>query len=214
MLTKSREETGKLTARDKQLKLKHVLYIDDRQQAKVLFTRSELIRQLRDYLHKEKFQEIDTPLLHPFQGDSTSRPMFVQPSAYENLSFALASSPELYLKKILVAGFNKVFTVNKVFRDEIIDATHLMEFTSVEYYMAYVDYNYMMTFTEKMLKQLTYGITGKKQIPFNGVLLDFEKPWKKISIHNTLKKRFKQDLFALPYDKLRSEEHTSELQSR
>lgn len=202
MLTKSREETGKLTARDKQLKLKHVLYIDDRQQAKVLFTRSELIRQLRDYLHKEKFQEIDTPLLHPFQGDSTSRPMFVQPLAYENLSFALASSPELYLKKMLVAGFNKVFTVNKVFRDEIIDATHLMEFTSVEYYMVYVDYNYMMTFTEKMLKQLTYGITGKKQIPFNGVLLDFEKPWKKISIHNTLKKRFKQDLFALPYDKL------------
>ena len=151
---------------------------------------------------KEKFQEIDTPLLHPFQGDSTSRPMFVQPSAYENLSFALASSPELYLKKMLVAGFNKVFTVNKVFRDEIIDATHLMEFTSVEYYMAYVDYNYMMTFTEKMLKQLTYGITGKKQIPFNGVLLDFEKPWKKISIHDTLKKRFKQDLFPLPYDKL------------
>ena len=53
-----------------------------------------------------------------------------------------------------------------------------------------------------MLKQLTYGITGKKQIPFNGVLLDFEKPWKKISIHDTLKKRFKQDLFTLPYDKL------------
>ena len=93
--------------------------------------------------------EIGAPLLHPFQGDSTSRPIFTETAAYDGLRFALASSPELYLKKLLVSGFNKVFTINKIFRDEEIDRTHLVEFTSVEYYMAYVDYKYMMDFYRK-----------------------------------------------------------------
>ena len=73
--------------------------------------------------------KIDTPLLHPFQGDSTSRPIFAETATYDGLRFTLASSPELYLKKLLVSGFNKVFTINKVFRDEEINRTHLMEFT-------------------------------------------------------------------------------------
>lgn len=67
--------------------------------------------------------EIDTPLLHPFQGDSTSRPIFAETATYDGLRFALASSPELYLKKLLVSGLDKVFTINKVFKDEEIDRT-------------------------------------------------------------------------------------------
>ena len=146
--------------------------------------------------------QIDTPLLHPFQGDSTSRPIFAETATYDGLRFALESSPELYLKKLLVSGFNKVFTINKVFRDEEIDRTHLMEFTSVEYYMAYVDYKYMMDFTEKLLKKLAKEITGKSKITFMGNLLDFSKPWKRISIHDTLLEKFGKDLYELDYDEL------------
>ena len=112
------------------------------------------------------------------------------------------SSPELYLKKLLVSGFNKVFTINKVFRDEEIDRTHLMEFTSVEYYIAYVDYKYMMDFTEKLLKKLAKEITGKLKLTFMGNLLDFSKPWKRISIHDTLLEKLGKDLYELDYDEL------------
>jgi len=153
-------------------------------------------------LTNEVFMEVDAPLLHPFQGDSTSRPIFAETATYDGLRFALASSPELYLKKLLVSGFNKVFTINKVFRDEEIDRTHLMEFTSVEYYMAYVDYKYMMDFTEKLLKKLAKEITGKLKLTFIGNLLDFSKPWKRISIHDTLLEKLGKDLYELDYDEL------------
>ena len=161
-----------------------------------------LDEQFQKLLADEGFMEIGTPLLHPFQGDSTSRPIFTETAAYDGLRFALASSPELYLKKLLVSGFNKVFTINKVFRDEEFDRTHLMEFTSVEYYIAYVDYRYMMDFTEKLLKKLAKEITGKLKLTFMGNLLDFSKPWKRISIHDTLLEKFGKDLYELDYDEL------------
>lgn len=196
LLTKTRVEHGLPDSRDNQLKLKHLLYINDDNSAKTIFKRSETIRLLRDYLYTKGFSEIDTPLLHPFQGDSTSKPMFVNPSAYDDLQLTLASSPELYLKKMLVSGFNKVF------RDEPIDNTHLMEFTSIEYYMAYVDYRYMMDFTEKLLKALAFKVTGKKQRPFKGDDIDFDKPWAHMPIHETLKRHFGKDIFVLSYEEL------------
>ncbi|MGD8373610.1 MAG: hypothetical protein PVI21_02010 [Candidatus Woesebacteria bacterium] len=202
LLTKTRVEYGLPDSRDNQLKLKHLLYINDNNSAKTIFKRSETIRLIRDYLYTKGFNEIDTPLLHPFQGDSTSKPLFVSPSAYDDLQFTLASSPELYLKKMLVSGFNKIFTINKVFRDEQIDNAHLMEFTSIEYYMAYVDYRYMMNFTEKLLKNLASKVVGKKQLPFNGNIIDFNKPWARMSIHKTLKKHFGKDIFKLSYKEL------------
>ena len=203
LLTKTRIGIDyKNTNKDYNLKYRHLSHINDKKIAKNIQLRSKTLSSLRKLLADEGFMEIDTPLLHPFQGDSTSRPIFAETATYDGLRFALASSPELYLKKLLVSGFNKVFTINKVFRDEEIDRTHLMEFTSVEYYMAYVDYKYMMDFTEKLLKKLAKEITGKSKITFMDNVLDFSKPWKRISIHDTLLERFGKDLYVLDYNEL------------
>lgn len=203
LLTKTRLGINhKNNNHDYKLKYRHLSHVNDKDLSNKVKIRSKTLSLLRKLLEDEEFMEIDTPLLHPFQGDSTSRPIFAETSTYEGLRFALASSPELYLKKLLVSGFNKVFTINKVFRDEEIDKTHLMEFTSVEYYMAYVDYKYMMDFTEKILKNLAKEVTGKVKFPFRGNVLDFSKPWKRISIHETLLKRFKKDLYTLDHSEL------------
>lgn len=203
LLTKTRIGIDyKNTNKDYNLKYRHLSHINDKKIAKNIQLRSKTLSSIRKLLMDEGFMEIDTPLLHPFQGDSTSRPIFAETATYDGLRFALASSPELYLKKLLVSGFNKVFTINKVFRDEKIDRTHLMEFTSVEYYMAYVDYKYMMDFTEKLLKNLAKEITGKSKLTFMGNLLDFSKPWKRMSIHDTLLEKFGKDLYELDYDEL------------
>lgn len=181
--------------------LRHLGYIVNDHAMGKIKTRIKVISLLRKYLEKNGFVEIDTPLLHPYQGDSTAKPLFVDVTSC-NMRFALASSPELYLKKMLVGGFNKVFTVNRSFRDECVDDTHLIEFLSIEYYMAYVDYMYMMKFTEKLLKYVAKKIYKTAEIPFRGHKLDFGKKWERISIHKSLKKLFKRDLFILNKNEL------------
>jgi lysyl-tRNA synthetase class 2 len=103
---------------------------------------------------------------------------------------------------MLISGFNKVFTINRAFRDENVDNTHLIEFLSIEYYMAYVDYMYMMNFTEEMLKYVAKKIHGNKFVTYNGHKLDFEKKWERISIHESLINMFGKDLFILPKQEL------------
>jgi len=181
--------------------LRHLGYISNDVMRKNLMTRAKVVSLLREYLSKKNFLEVDTPLLHPYQGDSTAVPLFVEVTACD-MRFALASSPELYLKKMLISGFNKVFTINRAFRDEDVDNTHLIEFLSIEYYMAYVDYMYMMNFTEEMLKYVARKIHGKKIVPYKEHELDFEKKWGRISIHKSLMKMFKKDLFILPKQEL------------
>lgn len=181
--------------------LRHLGYIVNDDTREKIKTRARVISLLREYLTKNGFFEIDTPLLHPYQGDSTAKLLFVDATSC-NMRFALASSPELYLKKMLVGGFNKVFTINRSFRDESVDDTHLIEFLSIEYYMAYVDYMYMMKFTEKMLKYVAKKIHKTAVIQFRGHELDFEKKWERVSIHKSLKKLFKKDLFILNKDEL------------
>ena len=176
--------------------LRHLGYIVNNDMREKIKTRARVISLLREYLTKNGFIEIDTPLLHPYQGDSTAKPLFVDVASC-NMRFALASSPELYLKRMLVSGFNKVFTINRSFRDESVDDTHIFEFLSVEYYMAYVDYVYMMKFTENFLKYLARKINKTSVITFRGYELDFGKKWERVSIHKSLKKLFKKDLFTL-----------------
>lgn len=176
--------------------LRHLEYIINDDAKEKIKTRIMVMHLLRKYLTDNNFIEIDTPLLHPYQGDSIAVPLFVDVTSC-NMRFALASSPELYLKKMLVGGFNKVFSIGRAFRDENLDDTHLIEFLSIEYYMAYVDYMHMMDFTEKMLKYVAKKIHKNTSISFRGYELDFEKRWERVSIHESLKKFFKKDLFTL-----------------
>lgn len=201
ILTKTHRPLAKEIENSNHHGLRHLGYVVNDDTKEKIKTRIKVLSLLRKYLTKNGFIEIDTPLLHPYQGDSTASPLFVDVTSC-NMRFALASSPELYLKKMLVSGFNKVFTINRSFRDECVDDTHLIEFLSVEYYMAYVDYMYMMKFTEKLLKYLAKKINETSIIVFRGHKLDFGKKWEKVSIHKSLKKLFKKDLFILNKNEL------------
>jgi len=182
-------------------KLKHLDLILSNKTRETLLLRNAVVGAIRGFLSENKFIEIDTPSLQPYQGDSTALPLFTDVTSCD-MRFALASSPELYLKKLLVGGLNKVFAIGKNFRDEKIDSTHLMEFLSVEYYQAYVDYRHMMKFTEDLFRYVLMKTRKTTKISYKGHILDFGKKWKKISIQKSLNKMFGLDVFALPIESL------------
>lgn len=182
-------------------KLKHLDLILNHKTRETLLLRNKVIGAIRSFLSENEFLEIDTPSLQPFQGDSTALPLFTDVTSCD-MRFALASSPELYLKKLLVGGLNKVFAIGKNFRDEKTDSTHLIEFLSVEYYQAYVDYRHMMKFTEDLFRYVLLKTKKTTKINYNGHLLDFGKKWKKISIQKSLNKMFGVNVFSLPLESL------------
>ncbi len=182
-------------------KFKHLDLILSNETREALLLRNKAIGAIREFLSGNEFLEIDTPSLQPYQGDSTALPLFTNVTSC-NTRFALASSPELYLKKLLVGGINKVFAIGKNFRDEKTDSTHLIEFLSVEYYQAYVDYEYMMKFTEGLFRHILLKTKKTTKIKYKGNIIDFGKKWKKISIKKTLNKMFGVDVFSLPLGSL------------
>lgn len=144
--------------------------------------RSQTIETLRQNLTKEGFMEVETPILQPLPGGALARPFITHHNAL-NCDFYLRIAPELYLKRLLVAGFEKIFEIGRVFRNEGIDAEHNPEFTILELYWAYQDYEGLMRFTEKLLKKF---IPGR---------------WQKISYQEAVKKYAKKDI-----EKLRADE--------
>jgi lysyl-tRNA synthetase class 2 len=137
--------------------------------------RSEIIRQLREFLWKEGFIEVETPVLQPIPGGALARPFKTHHNALGE-DFYLRIAPELYLKRLLVGGFDKIFELGRVFRNEGIDKDHNPEFTMLELYWAYQDYSGLMRFTEKMLKPYIKG------------------EWKKISYAEAFRRYAKRDL--------------------
>lgn len=182
-------------------KLKHLDLILSNETREALLLRNKVIGAIRSFLSENDFLEIDTPSLQPYQGDSTALPLFADVTSC-NTRFALASSPELYLKKLLVGGINKVFAIGKNFRDEKTDSTHLIEFLSVEYYQAYVDYRHMMEFTENLFRYVLLKTKKTTKIKYKGNTIDFGKKWKKISIQKSLNKIFGVDVFSLSIESL------------
>ncbi|RMG73746.1 MAG: lysine--tRNA ligase [Nitrospirae bacterium] len=150
--------------------------------------RCEIIRFIRDYLEREGFIEVETPMMHQIPGGATARPFKTHHNAL-GIDLYLRIAPELYLKRLLVGGFERVFELNKNFRNEGISTKHNPEFTMLEFYVAYRDYNFLMDFTERMFTELLKKTVGSMKVKFGDFEIDFTPPWPRIPMYEALKKQ-------------------------
>jgi lysyl-tRNA synthetase class 2 len=176
---------------------------------RVFELRKSIIDELRAYLNKHGGFEVETPILQPTYGGATAKPFVTHHNAL-NTDFYLRISDELYLKRLIAGGFEFVYEFGKDFRNEGIDRQHNPEFTMLEFYWAWKDYNDLMDFTEKMIAFVVKKVRGSYQITYQGEPIDFTPPWKRIT--------FRESVIAesgLDVEKIRSEkELKSEIKKR
>lgn len=158
--------------------------------------RSKVIYELRSFLANEGFMEVETPILQPIPGGARAKPFKTRLNALK-LDLYLRIAPELYLKRLLVGGFEKVFEIGRVFRNEGMDAVHNPDFTMIELYAAHRDYRWTMDFMEKMLHTLATKVFGKSIIQYGEYAIDLEKPFEKIDFTLLVKKYTGIDIWAI-----------------
>lgn len=151
----------------------------------VFIKRHKILQETRDYLNKLEFIEIETPALQTIYGGAKARPFKTHINAWD-MDLFLSISPELYLKRLLVGGFEKVYTIGKNFRNEGVDRTHNPEFTMLELYWAYKDYNDIMKLTENLISHLAKKITGLTKVKYQEKEIDFKTPWKRMTMNEAL----------------------------
>ncbi len=147
--------------------------------------RTRLITNMRNYLDSKGFLEVETPMMQPIPGGATARP-FVTHHNTLDMDLFLRVAPELYLKKLVVGGFERVYEINRNFRNEGISTMHNPEFTMLEFYMAYSEYRGMMDFTEDFLREVVRKTIGSERLTYQGIDVDFAKPFSRISFFEAL----------------------------
>ena len=172
---------------DKELKYRyrHMDLIMDQKSKEIFRTRSQVIKEIRDFMNKENFMEVETPVLQSVYGGAAAEP-FETHFRRLNKKMYLKISPEIYLKKLIVGGFEKVYEIGKNFRNEGIDRTHNPEFTMMEYYQAYTDYEDQIQLFEKLVNTVVKKVKGSLQFEYQGKALDFKK-WKTLSLKKAVK---------------------------
>ena len=148
---------------------------------KTFLTRSKVINGIRLFLESCDFIEVETPMMHGIPGGATARPFVTQHNALDQQLY-LRIAPELYLKRLVVGGFERVFEINRNFRNEGLSTRHNPEFTMVEFYQAYATYEDLMNLTETLLKELAYNVLGTSTVNYAGVALDFGKPFARLTV--------------------------------
>jgi len=143
--------------------------------------RSDILRITRDYCNEHRFREVETPILQSVYGGAAAKPFITELNALDQEMF-LRISLEPSLKKLIVGGIDRVYEIGKVFRNEGIDRTHNPEFTMLEAYAAYWDYNDMMRFTEELFERVALDLFGTTKVQYEEVELDFKAPWKRLSM--------------------------------
>ena len=147
--------------------------------------RSKIIRAVRSFLDSHEFVEVETPMLHPIAGGAAARPFVTHHNALD-MNFYLRIAPELYLKRLVVGGFERVYEINRNFRNEGISTRHNPEFTMVEFYMAHEDYHYAMNLVENMLRSMAKEVVGEEILNFGQYKLDFSKPFKRLTLKESI----------------------------
>lgn len=153
---------------------------------KTFILRTKIISAIREFLDKKGFLEVEIPVLQPIYGGANARPFKTHINAW-NLDLYLSISPELYLKRLIVGGYEKVYTICKNFRNEGVDKTHNPEFTMMECYWSGVDYNDMMQLTEELYEFVAKKVLGTTEIVYQGTKISLKKPWKRMTMAEALK---------------------------
>jgi lysyl-tRNA synthetase class 2 len=147
--------------------------------------RVEIIRMVRDFLNNRGFMEVETPMMHPIAGGATAKPFETHHNALD-MNLFLRIAPELYLKRLLVGGFERVFEINRNFRNEGLSTRHNPEFTMLEFYQAYATYEDMMNITEEMVSWISSEINGTMQINYQEQEVDLTPPWRRMTMAESL----------------------------
>jgi lysyl-tRNA synthetase, class II len=165
--------------------------------------RSKIITEIRKYLDENGLVEVETPILQPLYGGASARPFITHHNALD-IDLYLRIADELYLKRLIVGGFDGVYEISKDFRNEGMDRTHNPEFTMLELYVAYKDYVWMMEFVENMVAKLSIGIFGKTEFEIEGQKINFNPPWNRISMVDELKNKVGIDVLAATSEELKN----------
>lgn len=150
--------------------------------------RRVIIRAIRDFLDSRGFVEVETPMMHQIPGGATARPFKTHHNAL-GIDLYLRIAPELYLKRLLVGGYERVYEINKNFRNEGISTKHNPEFTMLEFYTAYKDYFFLMAFTEELITTVAMKATGSLELQYGDTLIHLTPPWPRISMYDAMKSR-------------------------
>ncbi|HEU5283146.1 MAG TPA: lysine--tRNA ligase, partial [Burkholderiales bacterium] len=148
---------------------------------RVFVVRSRTVQAIREFLVRHGYLEVETPMMHPIPGGATARPFVTHHNALD-MRLYLRIAPELYLKRLVVGGFEKVFEINRNFRNEGISTRHNPEFTMLEFYEAYRDYRFLMDFTEQMLREVAQRVLGSTRITYQGREMDLAKPFARFTV--------------------------------
>ncbi len=148
--------------------------------------RSMILREIRSFLDSKGYLEVDTPVLHTLEIGAAARPFVTHHNALD-IDMYLRIETELYLKRLIVGGFDRVYEVGRIFRNEGMDATHNPEFTSIEMYQAYTDYYGMMDLIEEMYRTVALKVCGTDTVPYQGNEIEIGKPWKRVTMKEAVK---------------------------
>ncbi len=174
-----------LTDREARARQRYLDLLSNPQSRKVFEMRSKIVSSLRHRLGSAGFMEVETPMMQPIPGGASARPFITHHNTYD-LDLYLRIAPELYLKRLIVGGFERVFELNRNFRNEGISTRHNPEFTMLEFYWAYSDYELLMDFTEELVTGVAEDVVGTLQVEWGEHTIDFSRPWRRLTMRDAI----------------------------
>ncbi len=174
-----------LKDREQRYRQRYLDLLMNEEAREVLGARTAIVREIRRFLDERGFMEVETPMLQPLPGGATARPFVTHHNAL-GMDLYLRIAPELYLKRLLVGGYDKVYELNRNFRNEGISTRHNPEFTMLEAYVAFVDYRYMMELLQELITSAIVAVRGTTEIEFAGHRISLASPWKKVTMLEAL----------------------------
>jgi lysyl-tRNA synthetase class 2 len=176
-----------LSDQETRYRQRYVDLIVNEESRNAFIMRSKVVAAIRNFMVKKEFMEVETPMMHSIPGGATARPFETHHNALD-MAMYLRIAPELYLKRLVVGGFERVFEINRNFRNEGLSPRHNPEFTMMEFYMAYADFNDLMDLTEEMLSSIATELCGSPQLPYGEHTVDFGGPYARLSMLDAIKK--------------------------
>jgi lysyl-tRNA synthetase class 2 len=170
-----------LADQEQKYRQRYVDLITNESARQVFIARSQIIQSIRDFFVKRGYLEVETPMMHPIPGGASARPFVTHHNALD-MELYLRIAPELYLKRLVVGGFEKVFEINRNFRNEGMSTRHNPEFTMLEFYEAYREFRYLMDLTEELLREVATQLLGTPRVSYQGQLIDLSQPFDRLTV--------------------------------